>query len=285
MFEFDDRVADIARLVNGVESDPRKWERATHLTLLNAYGYSNFFSTDLYRLNRRCDPIANLVKKLGVLDGEPFGRRALSSAASGEAVTLRQLTKISYALTRLAAFRDKQARQALRIGGSGAGAKLFAMGENSVVMSMHWANPHMIRSLRKNHGLSKREFGELIFGKHDATHAIFDVLEDGSKIDDKRYDYRITKHTAELMYRGFELIFRYMPKAEVDREKDGVEILGVMPEFSHFFDPRHTSGPQNGKRTVALQIPQGNILEDPSPSALKDLQDRIKRRADQRKAA
>jgi hypothetical protein len=297
MFEFEDQIEEVARLVEGVDNDPGKWPRATGLTLRNAYGYSAFFSLDLPRLNRRCDRISTLVNGLELLGSEKLNRGPLTRAVAGEAVTLRQLVKIHLALKALAKSRNAEAVRAVTIGAKSARRRSFAMAENSVVMSMYWANGHMIRSLRKSRDLSKREMGQLVFGGD--PNAVFEWLEEGlleSKKDkkekegkkdkkEKAYEYRVTRHTAELSYRGFQLLYKHLPAVELDHEAEEVAILNVFPEFSHFFDARHTAGLQNGKRTLALPVSQGNLLTAPTGDDLKAQETRIKAAGEARPSA
>ena len=52
---------------------------------------------------------------------------------------------------------------------------------------------------------------------------------------------------------------------DLDHKAEEVDVIGAMPDFSQLFDQRHTAGPANGKRTVALPVTMGNFLSPPSP--------------------
>ena len=74
-------------------------------------------------------------------------------------------------------------------------------------MSMHLVENRMLRSFRKAVGLSKRDMADIIFGGA-APSSIIENLEKGDQRKNKKWrQYRVTEHTANVMYNSMEVIF------------------------------------------------------------------------------
>jgi hypothetical protein len=257
----------IAWLLAGFNSDRSSWSDDTATEVANTRTMSLFYCPLMALLRGRGKTVQKACRDHPKLSRLNVQRRPFNTLARGDAVTLDMILHVFNVLNAIAQCDDEKVKATTRVKRRNRDVCLV-LEENDVVPSHLWVNRVPITLFRDHFNISRKRFAELMFGPDKYDH-FFQMIEEGEKIKDVEYDFRVTVFTKECMIFAIETLFDAVGNRLQDREY-------TPPTTGELFSTSSKAGLGAYNRTKALPMQDGNLTRRMKAEDKTAIEERIK---------